>query len=142
MTTHARGTRFGMPITQLSQVFLIPFGVSNKRAYAQLHGGKLHVRFGPMFDEQIVLENIERAEEARWPRWAGVGPRTNFRGTVGLIASYGKTVKLTFKEPIDVHLFVVPVKCHRLYISLEDAEGFLKAIREVMTAQRKAAKAA
>jgi hypothetical protein len=119
-----------MPTTALSQVFLIPFGVSSRRAYAQVHDGKLHVRFGPMFDEQIALENIEKAEAARWPWWAGIGPRTNFRATVGLIASYGRTVKLTFKEPIDVHLFVVPVKCRFLYFSLEEPDEFLKAIEK------------
>jgi len=83
-----------------------------------------------MFDEQIALENIEKAEAARWPWWAGIGPRTNFRATVGLIASYGRTVKLTFKEPIDVHLFVVPVKCRFLYFSLEEPDEFLKAIEK------------
>lgn len=142
MTTHTRGHRFGMPATALSQVFLIPFGVSSRRAYAQIHDGKLHVRFGPMFDEQIALENIEEAEAARWPRWAGVGPRTNFRGTVGLIASYGATVKLTFKEPIDVHLFVVPVKCRFLYISLEDPGEFLQAIGKAPAEKHAHAKAA
>jgi hypothetical protein len=131
-----------MPTTPLSQVFLIPFGVSSRRAYAQVHDGKLHVRFGPMFDEQIAVENIEEAAEARWPRWAGVGLRTNFRGTVGLISSYGKIVKLTFKEPIDVHLFVVPFKCRSLYVSLEDPDAFLKAIGKAPAEKHAPAKAA
>jgi hypothetical protein len=131
-----------MPITQLSQVLLIPFGVSGKRAYAQAHDSKLHVKFGPMFDEQIALDNIEDARAARWPRWAGVGPRTNFRGTVGLISSYGETVKLTFKEPIDVNIFVVPVKCRILYLSVEDPDEFLKAIGKAPPEKHARARAA
>jgi len=34
MTTQAKSHRFAMRITPLSQVLLIPFGVSSRRAYA------------------------------------------------------------------------------------------------------------
>lgn len=128
MTTHSTGHRFGMPTTPVSQLFLMPFGVASRRAYAQVHEGTMHLRFGPMFDEKIALANVEEAKAARWPRWAGVGPRTNFRGTVALISKFGEAVKLTFKEPITVHLFVVPMKCSYLYFSVADAAEFLKAI--------------
>jgi hypothetical protein len=107
---------------------MIPFGVTRRRAYAEVHDGELRVRFGPMFDERIPLANVETAETARWPRWAGVGPRTNLRGAVGLVGSYSNVVKLTFKEPVDAHLFVAPVKCTRLYLSLEHPDRFLEAI--------------
>ncbi|HVP05724.1 MAG TPA: hypothetical protein VMT90_08620 [Dehalococcoidia bacterium] len=142
MTTETKTHRFGMPATGVSQVFLIPFGVSARRAYAQVHDGKLHVRFGPMFNEQIPLANVEEAREARWPWWAGVGPRTNMRGSVALISSFGKTVKLTFKEPIRVTLFVVPVSCRTLYLSIADPEEFLKAIGKPARAAHGHAKAA
>jgi hypothetical protein len=118
---------------------MIPFGVTRRRAYAQVHDGELHVRFGPMFDERIPLKSIETAEVTKWPRWAGVGPRTNFRGSVGLVGAYGDVVQLTLKEPMDVHMFVVPVSCRRLYLSLERADAFLEAIGKMPV---KAAKAA
>jgi hypothetical protein len=142
MTTQTKGHRFGMRITPLSQALLIPFGVSSRRAYAQIRDGELHMRFGPMFDERIMLENIERAEVARWPRWAGVGPRANFRGTLGLVSSYGNVVKLTFKEPIDVHLYMVPVNARRLYLSLENPDEFLKTIGKAPAEEHVPAKAA
>lgn len=126
--TRRNAHRFGMPTQPASQLLLMPYGVASRRAYAQLSGGKLHVRFGPMFDEKIPLADIERAEVARWPRWAGIGPRTNFRGTVGLISSYGPAVKLTLARPVTVHLFVVPVKCRYLYISVDDPERFVEAV--------------
>ena len=128
MTTHARGHRFGMPTRPVSRLFLVPFGVTAEAAYAWVHEQTMRLCFGPMFDEKIALKNIEAAEAARWPRWAGVGPRTNFRGTVALISAYGDAVKLTLKEPIDVHLFVVPMKCRTLYFSVESADAFLKAL--------------
>jgi hypothetical protein len=95
-----------------------------------------------MFDERIPLDNIETAEEATWPRWVGVGPRANFRGAVGLIGSLDNIVKLTLKEPIDVRLFVFPVRCERLYLSLVHPDHFLAGLgREPaeMPALRKAA---
>lgn len=125
MTTPTKTHRFAMRITGLSRVFMIPFGVLSRRAYVQAQEGKLHVRFGPMFDEKIPTTSIASAEEARWPRWAGVGPRMNFRGTVALMGSYDNVVKLTFKEPIDVHVYLAPVKCKTLYFSLEDPGAFL-----------------
>jgi hypothetical protein len=142
MTTQVREHRYSIRTTPLSQFFLIPFGVSKTRSYVQIRDGELHVRFGPMFDERIPLATIEEAKTAHWPRWAGVGPRTNFRGTVALIGAYDKTVRLTFKEPMRVHLFVFPMKCHELYLSLEDPHGFLKAIGEAPAEDRRPAKAA
>ena len=142
MTTQTTGHRFPIRISPISQALMIPFGVSRSRAFTQLADGKLHVRFGPMFDERVPLEDIKKAEVAHWPRWAGVGPRTDFRGNVGLVGSYDNTVKLTLKEPLKVNLFVVPVTCRQLYLSMEDAEGFLHEIREARTAQREHAKAA
>jgi hypothetical protein len=107
---------------------MIPFGVTRRRAFAQVQEGKLHIRFGPMFDERIPLENVKTAEISKWPRWAGVGPRTDFRGRVGLVGSYSNTVKLILKKPVDVHLFVFPVACRELYVSVEDPDGFMHEI--------------
>lgn len=142
MTEHAKSHRFQILITQLSQTLMIPFGVTRRQAYAQIQDDKLHIRFGPMFNERVRIQNIASAEMAHWPRWAGVGLRTNLRGSVGLVGSVGNTVKLTLKEPQPVHLFLFPAKCERLYMSLEDPEGFLEAIGMGAPAKRTRAKAA
>lgn len=142
MTTKPKRQRFPILITELSRLFMIPFGVTGRRAYVQLEEGELRVRFGPMFDERIPVKKIEAAETARWPRWAGVGPRANLRGAVGLVGSYSNVVKLTFKEPIDVHLYVAPVKCSRLYLSLEHPVAFLKAIGKAPAAKTEHKRAA
>ena len=142
MTAQAKGHRFPILITQLSQVLMIPFGVTRRRAFAQLQDGVLHVRFGPMFDERIPLDNVQKAEASKWPRWAGVGPRTDFRGRIGLVGSYSNAVKLTLKKPMDVHLFVLPVTCRQLYMSLEDPDRFVRDVSKPRAVQRESAKAA
>jgi hypothetical protein len=121
---------------------MIPFGVTRRRAFVQFGDGEVHVRFGPMFDERIQLDNIESGEVSKWPRWAGVGPRTNLRGVVGLVGAYGNVVRLTLKEPMDVHLFLVPVSCRRLYLSLEHPDLFLQEIGKTPAEQAGAQKAA
>lgn len=137
MTAQARGHRFPILISDFARVFMIPFGVSRRRAFVQVQDGNLHVSFGPMFDEGIPLDNIEAVERSRWPRWAGVGPRTDFRGRVGLIGSYSNTVKLTLKEPMSVRLFLVPVTCRKLYLSLEDPDAFIAELHKPETAKEK-----
>lgn len=140
--TSTKRHRFPILITEFSQLFMIPFGVTRRRAFAQVQDSKLRVRFGPMFDELIPLKNIKAAELARWPRWAGVGPRTNLRGAVGLVGSYRNVIKLTLKETMDVHLFVAPVKCSRLYVSLEHPDRFLKEIGKAPSEHREVRRAA
>jgi hypothetical protein len=121
---------------------MIPFGVTRGQAYALVQDGELHVRFGPMFDERIPIDSIETAEDATWPRWAAVGPRANFRGAVGLIGALDNVVKLTFKEPIDVRLFVFPISCRRLYLSLVHPDHFLEALGKAPTERTEAKQAA
>ncbi len=142
MTTHAKGHRFPILITQFSQLLMIPFGVTRKRAFAQVGDSQLRVSFGPMFNEKFPLDAIESAEVANWPRWAGVGPRTNLRGVVGLVGAYGNVVRLTLKKPMDVRLFLVPTSCRRLYLSLEDPDRFLEEIGKAPVKRARAEKAA
>lgn len=142
MTAQAKGHPFPILVTQFSQVLMIPFGVTRRRAFAELHDGELHVRFGPMFDERFPLDNIEAVEVSIWPRWAGVGPRTDFRGRVGLVGSYSNTVRLTLKEPMAVHLFLLPVTCRKLYLSLEDPDAFVREISKPRAVRPEAVKAA
>jgi hypothetical protein len=120
--------RFPILITGLGSVLLLPFGVSRRQAVVQVRDGKMHVQFGPMFDHTFSLEEVAGAERATWPLWAGIGPRANLRGAVGLVGAYRNVVRVTFKKPQSVRLFVVPVTCQRLYLSLEDPEGFIEAI--------------
>jgi hypothetical protein len=121
---------FTFRVSNLGQVLLVPYGVGREKAFVEIRGDKLHVRFGPMFDERFPLSEIEDVAPAHWPLWAGLGPRTNFRGAVGLVGSYSGTVRVRFKSPQDVRLFVAPVKCDRLYLSLEHPDDFATAIGE------------
>jgi len=120
--------RFPMLIGTLGRVLLIPFGVTRQRAFVEIREDELHVRFGPVFDHRFPLSEIEEAVPAVWPFWAGIGPRANFGGAVGMVGAYANTVMMRFKTPQEVRLFVIPVSCQRLYVSLEDPEAFMAAL--------------
>lgn len=127
--------RFPILISNLGAFLLLPFGVSRRQAVIHLRDGKMRVEFGPMFDETFDLEAVEGVETASWPIWAGIGPRTNLRGAVGLVGAYRNIVRVRFKEPQRVRLFMVPVSCQRLYVSLEDPHGFTDALEQHLTRQ-------
>lgn len=128
MPAKAKVEEFRILTSPLWAPFLWPVGVTRDQAYARLHDGKLHVHFGRVFDAEFPTGAIEGAELARWPLWAGIGPRTDFRGNVGLVGTYVNVVEVRFKEPQRVRL-LVPVTCRRLYLSMEEPHAFIEALR-------------
>lgn len=128
MAPKTKAQEFRILTSPLWTPFLWPLGVTQRQAYAQLHEGKLHVHFGRVFDAEFPLDEVEGAELARWPLWAGIGPRTDFRGNVGLIGTYVNVVEVRFKEPQRVRL-LFPVTCRKLYVSMEEPHAFIEALR-------------
>jgi hypothetical protein len=121
--------RFPILISPLWRPLLLPFGGTPGRAFAEVGDGQLHVRMGCLFSERFLLADVEAASPSHWPVWAGVGWRTSFRGTVGLIGTYVNIVEVRFKEPQRVRMFL-PMTCRRLYLSLEEPRDFIAALRQ------------
>jgi hypothetical protein len=121
--------RFPILISPLWRPLLLPFGGMPARSYVEIENGQLHVRFGCLFDQRFPLADVEAASPSHWPVWAGIGWRTSFRGTVGLIGTYVNIVEVRFKEPQRVRM-LLPMTCRRLYLSLEEPRDFVTALRE------------
>ena len=120
--------RFPILMSPMWRPLLLPFGGTPERSYAAIEDGELHVRFGWLFDQRFPLSAVEGASPSHWSVWAGIGWRTNFRGTVGLIGTYVNTVEVRFREPQRVRM-LLPLTCRRLYISLEEPREFIDALR-------------
>ena len=60
----------------------------------------------------------------------GIGWRTNFGGTLGLIGSLDGVVRLHLREPQRRRFFGIPMRVRDVYVSLEDPAGFLAALRD------------
>ena len=121
--------RFPILVSRAWRPFLLPFGATVSRSYAEIEEGRLNVRFG-LFDHTFPLDQVESAAPSHWPLWAGIGWRTNFRDIVGLVGSYSNIVEVRFKEPQRLQVLRLPVRCRRLYLSLQDPAAFIAALRE------------
>lgn len=121
--------RFPILISPMWRPFVLPLGGTPERSYVELEDGVLHVRFGWLFNHRFPLDAVEAASPSHWPVWAGIGWRTNFRGTVGLIGTYVNSVEVRFKQPQRVRM-ILPTPCRRLYLSLEQPRDFIAALRK------------
>src|SRR3989304_1346178 len=72
---HVRPKRFPVLIRGRWWPLLIPFAVTQERAFVQVGERELRVCFGPLFDYRFPLEAVETVAPSRWPLWAGIGPR-------------------------------------------------------------------
>jgi hypothetical protein len=131
--------KFQMALSPVWRPLLWPIGVTAESAFAEVSEDDFHVCFGRFFDYHFPVEEVEKVTPGRWPVWAGVGARTNFRGAVGLIGTYVNVVEAVFKEPQRIRM-VVPLRCKRLFFSVEDPHAFVSAFRKyTIVEQAKAA---
>jgi hypothetical protein len=126
--------RFPILMSPVWRPLLLPLGGTAGRSFAEVEDGQLHVRFGCLFNERFSLGDVEGASPSHWPVWAGVGWRTSFRGTVGLIGTYVNIVEVRFKEPQRVRM-LLPMTCRRLYLSLAEPRDFVAALHEAAAAK-------
>jgi len=131
----ARIHKFPMALSPVWRPLLWPIGVTEGSAFAEVNEDDFHVRFGRFFDYHFPVEEVEKVTFGHWPVWAGVGPRTNFRGSVGLIGTYVNMVEVTFKEPQRIRM-VVPVRCKRLFFAVEEPHAFVGAFRKYTTVEQ------
>ena len=125
--------RFPILMSPLWRPLLLPFGGTSQRSYVELEDGVLHVRFGWLFDHRFPLDQVEAASPSHWPLLGGIGWRTNFRGTVGLIGTYVNVVEIRFKERQRLRM-LLPTSCERIYISLQEPHNFIAALGEATAA--------
>ena len=115
-----RRVRWAVPLLSL-------FGATAGRSYVELTEDKLVARFGWLSHYTFPIADIESAARRSWPWFQGIGWRTSFRGTLGLIGSYDNVVEVRFKRRRSLWM-VLPLPCDRLAISLRDPDAFLEAL--------------
>lgn len=120
--------RFDLAISPVWRPVLLVLGVTPKQSFVELGEEDIHVRFG-RFEYHFPLEAVEDVKLSSWPLWAGIGARTNFRGTVGLVGTYVNVVKITFKEPQQMRL-LVRTTCKQLFLSVEEPHAFIAALKK------------
>lgn len=122
--------RFAISITHnfLLEPFMKTMGVSREDSFVELDKDTLHVRMGRWFDEKIPVARIKAIAPSDWPWWGGLGVKLGHHG-VGVVGSMDHIVNIKFSDEIRVRvLFEVGVE--QMWISLEDRDGFLRALAD------------
>lgn len=112
--------RWGGPLTAM-------FGGTRARSYADVAPDAVHFRFG-FFGDTVARTNIASANAHPGRVWS-LGWRTDFVRRVGLFSATEGVARVIFREPQVMWLLFMPVRVKEIFVSLEDVEGFLKAVR-------------
>lgn len=123
--------RFDFKLEPLMIPILFPFGAKEDTCFAELDGGRLHIKMGSLFDETFDTANIAAASQDKWSLLGGMGVRIGFNHSVAVLASISNVVKLEFKEPEMLKVFgPIHHKTEALYLSFKDPEAFLTALKK------------
>jgi hypothetical protein len=107
------------------RALLLMGGATPQNSYVELDNGQITLSFGFFFRRTLARSDVERAEEAKWPVWMGVGWRTNFGDRLGLIGSYEGVVELHLRTPIRVWGLL---NCKRVAVSVEEPAALVAAL--------------
>jgi hypothetical protein len=100
-------------------------GSTRENSYVEFDDKDVTFCFGVLFAHTVPRSQIKSIRRRDWPMWIGVGWRTDFFRTVGLIGSFENVVELELTEPIQFWRFA---HCSRLAISLEQPDEFIAAL--------------
>jgi hypothetical protein len=115
------------PIKITEQFILEPvlhlLGVKPESSYVDVADGKLDVRMGFWFHEEIPIADVKHIAPSDWPWWGGLGVKLIPHG-VGVVGALEGVVliELAAKRKMRV---LFPVEADRIAVSIEDREGFL-----------------
>jgi hypothetical protein len=111
---------------------IILFGGTAGRSFVEFDGVSIRCKFGWLFDHSFPIEQVERVTRSRWPWYGGIGWRADFRGTVGLVASYDGIVEIRLATKHRVKMIVPRLPCNRVFISLESPDEFVHAVGKAL----------
>ena len=119
--------RFANAMRPLGRIFGMP--PDDCFVELDLEHGAFRVKAGIWFDETFSLGRVEDVAPSSWPWWGGLGVKLGPRDSLGVVASTEGVIAIRFKERERMHLIVV-VRRQELRVSLEDPDGFMRAMRE------------
>ncbi len=94
--------------------------------YAVVTDHEVRIRLGILGSATIACRDIIRLSTVDWPWWAGFGVRFG-RKMVAFTTSHGRLALIELREPIMVRT-PLPWRTPRIAISVEDVDGFLRAV--------------
>ena len=118
--------RFQMRIDKLWAPGLLAGGATRSNSYVEVTPEAVTFQFGYIFNHTESRDDIRDVKARSWPWWMGIGWRSNLRGLFGLVGSYRNVVEVSFADASKAW-GMLPMD--RIAISVEDPEGFMKALK-------------
>jgi hypothetical protein len=119
--------RFNMRIDPAWRPLVLVGGAIKSNSYVDVTAEAVTFHFGYAFNHTEDRNDIYEIKPREWPWWAGIGWRTNLRGTVGIIGSYKGVVEVAFTGKSKAWGFF---PLNRIAVSLEDPEGFIAELAD------------
>jgi hypothetical protein len=113
--------RFG-----LFRGLLTLLGTGPRFSYVEVSDGSIRVTMGWAFRATIPLSSVRRIYKDR-NMWRGIGVH-GWRGEWLVNGSVSGIVTIEIDPPARARVIGVPVRLTKLYVSLEDPDGFLAAL--------------
>jgi hypothetical protein len=100
--------------------------------------GRLHVKAGVWFDEELPLGDIVAVRPSAWPWYGGYGVKLGpGGGTVSVVGARDGIVEVTFAHAHTMRV-LLNVRRTKLRLSLEEPEEFMRALRDEARAKNDA----
>ena len=121
--------RFPFQMGRGMRILLAPLRVTAANSFAEIDNDTLRIRFGPLFDQSFPIAEIAAVQRDVWPWYYGLGVKIGFRKRLGVMASYQNIVRVSLRSPRKIPLaFGIGTKIVHLFLSLQDADGFIRAL--------------
>ena len=122
-------SRFAIRRSSWVAPLLVLFSATKDRSWAEVSSDAIRLQFG-WHRLEVPRSDIRYVHRVRWPWYAGLGWRSNLRTVVGYVGSYEGVVEFAVDPPVKTRLVGIPINLERLYVSLEDPDGFLATLRD------------
>jgi hypothetical protein len=119
--------RYQMRVDPVWRPFVLVGGATKRTSYVEVTPEAVTFHFGYLFNHTEPRAEITAVKKRGWPWWAGIGWRTNMRGTVGMIGSYNGVVEVSFIGDSKAW-GLLPL--NSIAVSLEDPDGFLTELSQ------------
>ncbi|MGH9222778.1 MAG: hypothetical protein ACRD2W_03010 [Acidimicrobiales bacterium] len=121
-------TRFPIRFSPVNRVFLMLLGMGPRWSYVDLGSHDLRVKMSYGFRATVARSSITGATVVGKIPWGwGIGVH-GWHGLWVVNGSLRDVVRVEIDPPARARVLGVPVKLRQLRVSLEDPEGFLRAI--------------
>ena len=119
-----KGLLFLIPAVVAGLLFLWAFATTMRAptSFVAVAEERTRIRFAGFIDTVVANSEITAVRLVRRNIFGGIGVRTNFKGDVALVSTWGTVAEITFRKPVRVWIIprILPARALRLQVSIRN----------------------